>query len=1323
MARENSGIWGKVITIAITMAMLFSTGFVFSEKTAAVPIDGTDNSAPPIPPYTIWGTIYDENNIPVSAAILTITNLKTGESLDAESYENGLYEVTLDDMPNGYEIGDEIEITVVANSQTITRNHIIEHIGFGELVDIHFGNENILTNNDNKRTDNMLQTFKDGIETTMPEHDFPTNSASPRSIENSRTIFIDSPITNANAEPTPDITLVDIRCPPYFRLAFTEKENNIRLAILNGENERKNVIVDLYHVGPDGVTESFLKSVHFGAIQSGQTKTTDAFGKNEDMWTPIERGRNWIRGEIYIKGHGNERILVNEFEESFNVVPGWRPILELGPTTITEPTVWENLTVVIRGDLTVDAQLDVIKTDVLAANWTVSSETATLDGNSSHDMECTRDGEFKVEVYPTGTLNIYGKLWNNDQDNHYWFYMNGTLNIGRESPPDKPGIVENVMGSPDLSQPGGIICTTDNVRIENGAEVRNGKTHGVWLEGSDANITGAKIHDNGGNGVVCVGGAAPTIEFSNISWNCGNGIFAEDSFPIIQNNTGIVWNGKHGVFLSGISSIGNIISGNRISDNFGSGIWCDEVDYMTIASNTISRNGKNLIFSSNMESICEKPWIGTGLWHVVDNETGVAPPQNLSHSGNKCWWFGQDSTGNYDTGGRTIGQLTTSGWINLINATDASLVFWSWYETDTMGTQTDQRWVRIYSDTFIPLVDIQMFGEPMGEWIRYVVNISNCVEKELKIEFFFDSINDNENDHQGWYIDDVQVISSYPYEPSSEGHGIVYISGMTVNINNNTIDANNWNGIYCMDVSSVIVDDNVIFNNKQHGIESDALDNCYRRNKIVGGLICLNLYGVNNLVERNTISDGNTGLHLSQSASSVIYLNTIINITYGMQAIQTQNCIIFSNYLTDTGVGIFFDIVSFSWIYNNEFINDKLAGIVLYAHSNYNFVTGNAFTSTHWDTGIRIASSNNNTLDCNTMNGNYQGIKLFQANNNTLKNNSILYGLADGIFLGLSDGNLIRNNKVENHSNGIACISSNHNKIIENIVKFNPNHGIFLTSSVYNTLSNNDINGNGNGFAIYEGSNSNIIYHNTFTQNNNQAYDDTGSNQWHNSYPSGGNYWSDYTGSDEKNGPNQDINGPDGFGDTPYTSIQGGTGAQDDYPLMAIPSFGIFSIPVILGWNLISIPFACSGFPPDVLRDITGDTEWNVVRWYDSQDTDDPWKIHRIDGTANDLFNINYTMGLWVYITSIGDGFLTLEGRIPAITSIQLYTGWNLIGYPTFTEKTVANAFWGTGADHVEVFNASSPTLLSEVGPTYLMKPGEGYWVHVPADSVWTVDW
>ena len=74
-------------------------------------------------------------------------------------------------------------------------------------------------------------------------------------------------------------------------------------------------------------------------------------------------------------------------------------------------------------------------------------------------------------------------------------------------------------------------------------------------------------------------------------------------------------------------------------------------------------------------------------------------------------------------------------------------------------------------------------------------------------------------------------------------------------------------------------------------------------------------------------------------------------------------------------------------------------------------------------------------------------------------------------------------------------------------------------------------------------------------------------------------------------------------------------------------------------------------------------------------------------------------------------------------TSIPLYAGWNLVGYPSLTNETVANALWGTGADRVEVFDSGEPYRIKEVGPTYLMKPGEGYWVHVPADTVWVVDW
>jgi len=75
----------------------------------------------------------------------------------------------------------------------------------------------------------------------------------------------------------------------------------------------------------------------------------------------------------------------------------------------------------------------------------------------------------------------------------------------------------------------------------------------------------------------------------------------------------------------------------------------------------------------------------------------------------------------------------------------------------------------------------------------------------------------------------------------------------------------------------------------------------------------------------------------------------------------------------------------------------------------------------------------------------------------------------------------------------------------------------------------------------------NTIFHNDLLQNNQQAWSYGGSsNFWDDGYPSGGNYWSDYTGVDVYKGPYQNVTGSDGIGDTPYVIDADNV---DHYPL------------------------------------------------------------------------------------------------------------------------------------------------------------------------------
>jgi parallel beta-helix repeat protein len=143
-----------------------------------------------------------------------------------------------------------------------------------------------------------------------------------------------------------------------------------------------------------------------------------------------------------------------------------------------------------------------------------------------------------------------------------------------------------------------------------------------------------------------------------------------------------------------------------------------------------------------------------------------------------------------------------------------------------------------------------------------------------------------------------------------------------------------------------------------------------------------------------------------------------------------------------------------------------------------------------------IVNGNNCTLKQNTLYDNFQGIILKQYTENTT---------------------ILRNKISDCGWNGITLKPDcKRNYILEN------------------TISNSFYAGVG----IADASN-NFIYHNSFKANRHQAYDNA-ANIWDNGYPSGGNYWSDYTGPDADG---------DGIGDIPYAIPDGIN--TDQYPLMA----------------------------------------------------------------------------------------------------------------------------------------------------------------------------
>lgn len=311
----------------------------------------------------------------------------------------------------------------------------------------------------------------------------------------------------------------------------------------------------------------------------------------------------------------------------------------------------------------------------------------------------------------------------------------------------------------------------------------------------------------------------------------------------------------------------------------------------------------------------------------------------------------------------------------------------------------------------------------------------------------------------------------------------------------------------------------------------------------------------------------------------------------GISLDHVINCNVSGNKVISNYVGIFARPSRSSWFQNN-IMNRNHVGIDINNQSIYNVISSNSLQENN--VSIHVYYADFNVFLQNNLTDNSVGVVIRNSSNNAFTLNEIESGLKGMIFDGAdfnnisqnrlfdleygfqlktySEHNVIYGNTVENCSyagidlNEYAC----NNDLLDNTV-LHSEVGIDVSDgSVNNTISGNcltanlvsmhfwysnlneicrnNITSNSIGAAVLYSQN-NRFYHNAFI-NNTKQINVPGDyiNFWDDGYPSGGNYWSNYTGIDLFRGPFQNMTGGDGVGDTAHVM---NAYNQDDYPLVS----------------------------------------------------------------------------------------------------------------------------------------------------------------------------
>jgi len=591
------------------------------------------------------------------------------------------------------------------------------------------------------------------------------------------------------------------------------------------------------------------------------------------------------------------------------------------------------------------------------------------------------------------------------------------------------------------------------------------------------------------------------IERSNITID-GKGYTLQGS----GSGNGFYWN-----------SINNVTIKNMNIKGFGYGIYLSNSLYNNIIGNNIAENnyyGIYLLNSAN--NAINENVVVDGEWGIILYDSGNNTLRNNNMTNNDY---------NFGVGGGVPSVSTMINDIDTSNTVNGKLIYYLINQHDLIinpSTFPEIGYLGLVNSTNITVENLVMthnrhgvlFSHTNGSIIRNV-NVGDnywgiCLY--AAVNNIIENVTATNNEYVGiqlYYSDNSVIRHSVANNTSSEGIRVYYSPGSTIDDN---IVANNRYGMYVYRSSSIKLRSNILANNTYSFF-------------VYGS----NLSEFVNDVDTTNTVNGKPVYYLVNQSDLVVPSDAGYVVLVNCTNIKAENLTLTKNYQ-----GILLAYTTNSTVIGGS-ITSNYRGIWFFSSSN-NSVSENDITNND-NYGIYLDRSSYNSIIENNISDNYYGIWAYSSLNNSIFGNYIKENNYNGILISSSSNNRVAENEVaHNGYYGIYLSSCSNSNIIGNNITNNYD-GIHFWRSSYNNISRNNIIGNHDGIYLYSSSD-NSIYHNNFAHNGIQvvAYEST--NVWDDGYPSGGNFWGDYVGTDANE---------DGIGDTPYVINENNV---DHYPLM-----------------------------------------------------------------------------------------------------------------------------------------------------------------------------